>query len=181
MIMSFFVFLPRARKKFVSWQPVSCDSGQPARRPALASRCSGASQQSPQAHSGQKHRVGAHLTNICTLGPWSGLYLRIGWQLMKRQMAERHPPRSCRHFIVSACLCTLSPVQMILGAQQGFSYTSFYGCLENPVYNGLNLVDLAKQKDQRVTVKVNLLIVCCWKSYFVYLSQCVDRSQSRTT
>uniref|UniRef100_A0AAX7UKJ0 Contactin associated protein like 3 n=1 Tax=Astatotilapia calliptera TaxID=8154 RepID=A0AAX7UKJ0_ASTCA len=70
------------------------------------------------------------------------------------QMAERHPPRSCRHFIVSACLCTLSPVQMILGAQQGFSYTSFYGCLENPVYNGLNLVDLAKQKDQRVTGNV---------------------------
>lgn len=80
---------------------------------------------------------------------------------MTRQMAERHKSRSCRHFIVSACLCTLSPVQMILGAQQGFSYTSFHGCLENPVYNGLHLVDLAKQKDQRVTVKVNLLIVCC--------------------
>uniref|UniRef100_A0A3B4FJ56 Contactin-associated protein-like 4 n=1 Tax=Pundamilia nyererei TaxID=303518 RepID=A0A3B4FJ56_9CICH len=66
--------------------------------------------------------------------------------------STEHPPRSCRHFIVSACLCTLSPVQMILGAQQGFSYTSFYGCLENPVYNGLNLVDLAKQKDQRGNV-----------------------------
>uniref|UniRef100_A0A668T6J8 Contactin associated protein like 3 n=1 Tax=Oreochromis aureus TaxID=47969 RepID=A0A668T6J8_OREAU len=56
------------------------------------------------------------------------------------------------YFIVSACLCALSPVQMILGAQQGFSYRSFYGCLENPVYNGLNLVDLAKQKDQRGNV-----------------------------
>ncbi|CAI5654794.1 unnamed protein product [Oreochromis niloticus] len=50
--------------------------------------------------------------------------------------------------------------QMILGAQQGFSYRSFYGCLENPVYNGLNLVDLAKQKDQRVTVKGNVTFSC---------------------
>uniref|UniRef100_A0A3B4FLS3 Contactin-associated protein-like 4 n=1 Tax=Pundamilia nyererei TaxID=303518 RepID=A0A3B4FLS3_9CICH len=81
--------------------------------------------------------------------------------------STEHPPRSCRHFIVSACLCTLSPVQMILGAQQGFSYTSFYGCLENPVYNGLNLVDLAKQKDQRVTGNVTF---SCSEPVFVAMT-----------
>uniref|UniRef100_A0A668VDF5 Contactin associated protein like 3 n=1 Tax=Oreochromis aureus TaxID=47969 RepID=A0A668VDF5_OREAU len=71
------------------------------------------------------------------------------------------------YFIVSACLCALSPVQMILGAQQGFSYRSFYGCLENPVYNGLNLVDLAKQKDQRVTGNVTF---SCSEPVFVAMT-----------
>ncbi|XP_028982917.1 contactin-associated protein-like 4 isoform X2 [Betta splendens] len=37
---------------------------------------------------------------------------------------------------------------------------NFHGCLENLVYNGLNLVDLAKQKDQRVTVKGNVTFIC---------------------
>lgn len=57
----------------------------------------------------------------------------------------------------------LSPVQMSVGAaDQGLgsrrsagSNRNFHGCLENLVYNGVNLVDLAKQRDQRVTVKVN--------------------------
>uniref|UniRef100_A0A4W6DUX9 Contactin associated protein like 3 n=1 Tax=Lates calcarifer TaxID=8187 RepID=A0A4W6DUX9_LATCA len=37
------------------------------------------------------------------------------------------------------------------------SNRNFYGCLENLVYNGVNLVDLAKQRDQRVTTKVSWL------------------------
>lgn len=60
--------------------------------------------------------------------------------------------------------------QMSVGADQGLGSLrsdglnrNFHGCLENLVYNGLNLVDLAKQKDQRVTVKVNCLTVCYWK------------------
>lgn len=32
---------------------------------------------------------------------------------------------------------------------------NFHGCLENLVFNGLNLVELAKQRDRRVSVKVN--------------------------
>ncbi len=59
------------------------------------------------------------------------------------------------------------PVQMSVGADQGLSswrsvgsHRNFHGCLENLVYNGVSLVDLAKQKDQRVTVKVNWLTMC---------------------
>ncbi|XP_036980864.1 contactin-associated protein-like 4 isoform X1 [Acanthopagrus latus] len=40
------------------------------------------------------------------------------------------------------------------------SHRNFKGCLENLVYNGVNLVDLAKQKDQRVTVKGNVTFSC---------------------
>lgn len=39
------------------------------------------------------------------------------------------------------------------------SNRNFHGCLENLVYNGLNLVNLAKQRDQRVSVKVTWLSV----------------------
>uniref|UniRef100_A0A3B5AXM3 Contactin associated protein like 3 n=1 Tax=Stegastes partitus TaxID=144197 RepID=A0A3B5AXM3_9TELE len=55
--------------------------------------------------------------------------------------------------------------QMSVGAEQGLGSLradrNFRGCLENLVYNGLNLVDLAKQADQRVTVKVDWLTVSC--------------------
>ncbi|XP_039995159.1 contactin-associated protein-like 4 [Xiphias gladius] len=57
--------------------------------------------------------------------------------------------------------------QMSVGAGQGLSSRrslganrNFYGCLENLVYNGVNLVDLAKQRDQRVTVKGNVTFSC---------------------
>ncbi|XP_074503500.1 contactin-associated protein-like 4 isoform X1 [Sebastes fasciatus] len=40
------------------------------------------------------------------------------------------------------------------------SNRNFHGCLENLVYNGVNLVDLAKQRDQRVTVKGNVTFSC---------------------
>lgn len=58
-------------------------------------------------------------------------------------------------------------VQMCVGADQGLnswksvgSHRNFQGCLENLVYNGVSLVGLAKQNDQRVTVKVNWLTMC---------------------
>uniref|UniRef100_A0A667X365 Contactin associated protein like 3 n=1 Tax=Myripristis murdjan TaxID=586833 RepID=A0A667X365_9TELE len=49
--------------------------------------------------------------------------------------------------------------QLSVGAGRGHSSQrpvvsnrNFHGCLENLLYNGLTLIDLAKQKDQRVTV-----------------------------
>ncbi|XP_028278904.1 contactin-associated protein-like 4 [Parambassis ranga] len=57
--------------------------------------------------------------------------------------------------------------QMSVGADQSLgsqrssgTNRNFHGCLENLVYNGLNLVDLGKQKDQRVTVKGNVTFTC---------------------
>ncbi|KAM9345307.1 contactin-associated protein-like 4 [Symphorus nematophorus] len=57
--------------------------------------------------------------------------------------------------------------QMSVGADLGLGsrrsgglHRNFHGCLENLVYNGVNLVDLAKQKDQRVTVKGNVTFSC---------------------
>uniref|UniRef100_A0A3B4WYK3 Contactin-associated protein-like 4 n=1 Tax=Seriola lalandi dorsalis TaxID=1841481 RepID=A0A3B4WYK3_SERLL len=40
------------------------------------------------------------------------------------------------------------------------SNRNFHGCLENLVYNGVNLADLAKQRDQRVSVKGNVTFSC---------------------
>uniref|UniRef100_UPI0037E86000 contactin-associated protein-like 4 n=1 Tax=Semicossyphus pulcher TaxID=241346 RepID=UPI0037E86000 len=57
--------------------------------------------------------------------------------------------------------------QMSVGAEQGLgsrrsvgSHRNFHGCLENLVYNGVNLIDLAKQTDQRVSVKGNVTFSC---------------------
>ncbi|XP_038593693.1 contactin-associated protein-like 4 [Micropterus salmoides] len=57
--------------------------------------------------------------------------------------------------------------QMSVGADQGHGsrrsvspHRNFHGCLENLVYNALNLVDLAKQNDHRVTVKGNVTFSC---------------------
>ncbi|XP_023281068.1 contactin-associated protein-like 4 [Seriola lalandi dorsalis] len=57
--------------------------------------------------------------------------------------------------------------QMSVGAEQGLgslrsvgSNRNFHGCLENLVYNGVNLADLAKQRDQRVSVKGNVTFSC---------------------
>lgn len=41
------------------------------------------------------------------------------------------------------------------------SNRNFHGCLENLLYNGVSLVELAKQRDQRVTEKVNEMKTCC--------------------
>lgn len=50
---------------------------------------------------------------------------------------------------------------MSVGANQSLvsprsvgSHGHFHGCLENLVYNGVNLIDFAKQRAQWVTVKV---------------------------
>uniref|UniRef100_A0A667WN70 Contactin associated protein like 3 n=1 Tax=Myripristis murdjan TaxID=586833 RepID=A0A667WN70_9TELE len=52
-------------------------------------------------------------------------------------------------------------LQQVVGAGRGHSSQrpvvsnrNFHGCLENLLYNGLTLIDLAKQKDQRVTGSV---------------------------
>ncbi|XP_075960283.1 contactin-associated protein-like 4 [Anarhichas minor] len=57
--------------------------------------------------------------------------------------------------------------QMSVGADHGLGSRrsvglnrNFHGCLENLVYNGVNLVDLAKKKDQRVTVKGTVTFSC---------------------
>ncbi|CAG6016460.1 unnamed protein product [Menidia menidia] len=52
-------------------------------------------------------------------------------------------------------------VQMSVGAGRDLdSNRNFQGCLENLVYNGLNLVHLAKQSDHRVTAKGNVTFAC---------------------
>ncbi|KAK2824583.1 hypothetical protein Q5P01_021758 [Channa striata] len=57
--------------------------------------------------------------------------------------------------------------QMSVGADQGLGSLrsvglnrNFHGCLENLVYNGLNLVNLAKRRDPRVTVKGSVTFSC---------------------
>ncbi|CAJ1067041.1 contactin-associated protein-like 4 [Xyrichtys novacula] len=48
-----------------------------------------------------------------------------------------------------------------LGSQRSArSLRNFHGCLENLVYNSVNLIDLAKQRDQRVIVKGNVTFTC---------------------
>ncbi|XP_071378067.1 contactin-associated protein-like 4 [Centroberyx affinis] len=48
-----------------------------------------------------------------------------------------------------------------LGSQKPvISKTNFHGCLENLFYNGLNLIDLAKQSDHQVTVMGNVTFSC---------------------
>ncbi|XP_047458129.1 contactin-associated protein-like 4 isoform X2 [Mugil cephalus] len=56
---------------------------------------------------------------------------------------------------------SVGALQADLGSQMSFgSNRNFHGCLENLVYNGMNLVDLAKHRDQRVTVKGDLTFSC---------------------
>ncbi|XP_047198432.1 contactin-associated protein-like 4 [Hippoglossus stenolepis] len=48
-----------------------------------------------------------------------------------------------------------------LGSRGSFgSDRNFCGCLENLIYNGVNLVELAQQRDQRVAVKGNVTFSC---------------------
>ncbi|XP_054456693.1 contactin-associated protein-like 4 [Anoplopoma fimbria] len=50
---------------------------------------------------------------------------------------------------------------LTLGSRRSVGFNrNFHGCLENLVYNGVNMVDLAKKKDQRVTVKGNVTFSC---------------------
>ncbi|XP_071369599.1 contactin-associated protein-like 5, partial [Centroberyx affinis] len=56
--------------------------------------------------------------------------------------------------------------QLSVGADQGLgsrtavSNRNFHGCLENLLYNSLNLIDLAQQRDPRVTVKGDVTFSC---------------------
>ncbi|KAM3606003.1 uncharacterized protein V6R79_008890 [Siganus canaliculatus] len=60
--------------------------------------------------------------------------------------------------------------QMTVGSDQAVgsqrSHRSFHGCLENVVYNEVNLVELAKQKDHRVALKGNVTFSCA-EPFFV--------------
>lgn len=53
-------------------------------------------------------------------------------------------------------------IQLKVGAVQGVgsqkpfnSKKNFHGCLENVLFNGLNLIELAKLKDHKVTLVVS--------------------------
>ncbi|XP_074508368.1 contactin-associated protein-like 4 isoform X2 [Sebastes fasciatus] len=51
--------------------------------------------------------------------------------------------------------------QLSVGAVQGLvSKRNFHGCLENLLYNGLNLIELAKHNDRQVTVTGNVTFSC---------------------
>lgn len=56
-------------------------------------------------------------------------------------------------------MCVFAPVQLSVGAVQDFGSQkpkrSFRGCLENLLYNGLNLIELAKNNDRQVTAVVS--------------------------
>lgn len=66
-------------------------------------------------------------------------------------------------YLIFATLCIFfAPVQLSVGAVQDLgsqkpvvSKRNFHGCLENLLYNGLNLIELAKHKDHQVTVVVS--------------------------
>lgn len=54
--------------------------------------------------------------------------------------------------------CIFVTIQLSVGAYQDLSSRSpkrsFHGCLENLMYNNLNLIELAKLSDHQVTVMV---------------------------
>lgn len=56
-------------------------------------------------------------------------------------------------------MCDFVPIQLSVGAvhsqKLAVSKKNFHGCLENLLYNGLNLIELAKNKDNQVTVMVS--------------------------
>uniref|UniRef100_A0A3P8TMF3 Contactin associated protein like 3 n=1 Tax=Amphiprion percula TaxID=161767 RepID=A0A3P8TMF3_AMPPE len=67
---------------------------------------------------------------------------------------------------VILCLCVCF-IQLSVGAVQGFSSQkslvskrNFQGCLENLLYNGHNLIELAKNNDHQVTVGGNVTFSC---------------------
>lgn len=58
--------------------------------------------------------------------------------------------------------CVFVPIQLSLGAVHSLSSQkpatskrNFHGCVENLLYNGLNLIDLAKHNDHQVTAIVS--------------------------
>lgn len=76
----------------------------------------------------------------------------------------------------------LQPLQLSLGAVQGhglqkpiLSNRNFHGCLENLLFNGVNVIDLAKQNNPQVSVMVS----CCVRaspaahSFVLYICRCL--------
>lgn len=62
------------------------------------------------------------------------------------------------------CLYVFVYIQLSVGAVQSLgsqkpvdSTRNFYGCLENLLYNGRNLIELVKHKDHQVSVMVSRL------------------------
>ncbi|XP_056149052.1 contactin-associated protein-like 4 [Lampris incognitus] len=75
--------------------------------------------------------------------------------------------KSTQHVHVPAELSYWDPEQLSVGAVQihssqkpVHSKKNFHGCLENLLYNGFNLIDLAKSKNQQVTVMGNVTYTC---------------------
>ncbi|XP_056149646.1 contactin-associated protein-like 4 [Lampris incognitus] len=75
--------------------------------------------------------------------------------------------KSTQHVHVPAELSHWDPEQLSAGAVQIHSSQklihskkNFHGCLENLLYNGFNLIDLAKSKNQQVTVMGNVTYTC---------------------
>ncbi|KAF7659846.1 hypothetical protein LDENG_00291450 [Lucifuga dentata] len=64
------------------------------------------------------------------------------------------------HEQVHVCM-SVGAGQDLSGSQgSADSNRNFHGCLENLLYDGLNLIDLVRQKDQWVTVKGNVTFSC---------------------
>lgn len=64
-------------------------------------------------------------------------------------------------------MCIIVFIQLSLGAVQSevsqkpvTSKKNFNGCLENLLYNGHNLIELAKNKKQQVTISVSNFNLC---------------------
>lgn len=59
-------------------------------------------------------------------------------------------------------MCVFVPIQLSVGAVQELGSQkpvipkrNFHGCLENLLYNGISLIELAKHNDHQVTVAVS--------------------------
>ncbi|CAG5896362.1 unnamed protein product [Menidia menidia] len=86
---------------------------------------------------------------------WRGLHLNL--------TVDKHAER----VRIPAGLSDGDVEQLSVGSVQGFgssqsdvSKRSFHGCLENLLFNGLNLIERAKQEDGKVTVVGNVTFSC---------------------
>lgn len=138
---------------------------QPFGRPALASFVSGAPRFSLQPDRGQAHGEGSNPCRAEPLGhPTGGNSKQISDTFLFHREALR-PGRPHTHTGVECILCALcvSSAQLSVGRVQSLDSQKpkavakgdFHGCLENLVYNGLNLIELVKNKDRQVTVMVS--------------------------
>lgn len=56
------------------------------------------------------------------------------------------------------CVCVCF-IQLSVGAGESLGPQNFHGCLENLLYNGHSLIELAKEKSQRVAVAVSQSLI----------------------